>query len=328
MLACVCAAFVLLVGWLLYSSMYAKPRNELTIRLAKLNTTITNQNAKLTQTRTVPKKLRAHATSTLGSKYDVVDHRLRTLLTQIADSAGLTDIKPTAGINPRKRTNPGSEARSPKVITKQLDKQIDFYVLSGSLEARGSLASVLTAVELVRAQPWAHRVDSVDIKPLNTQRTLFSLSLGLQTLMMPDLVIAQTQTHMPKLVALTAEQQSRVDRLAVSSPLVLASAKPVNATPPTGNPQPAPTKAPPKPNPEAKFALWRVSGVVRRPGPVMEVWLVNTKNDTTRVLGIGQKIAGATFVQASTGKAVFEVGGARYDVRVGQTLAQRTAHDD
>lgn len=322
-LSCASAAIVLLVGWMMYQSMYVGPRGKLTDRLGTLNSTISRQSDELAKLRNVSKELKHQASTTLGATYDVVDHRLRTLLTTIARENGLTGCSASSQ-SPKTRTNPGSEAKGSKGLARMLDKQIDFAVVSASFEAQGSLESVLRTVEVIRAQPWAHRVDSVDIRPVSIERKAFAVSVGLQTVMMPDMV--GNDHPMPELVALDAEQTARVVRVAATSPFLLPPPKPEPNQ--ADAPRPARDDRPKQVDPEERFRVWRVTGVVRRPGPVMEVWLVNTKNNNSAVLEVGQKVAGATLVDASAGVAVFEVDGARYDVRVGQSVAERSPHDD
>ena len=298
-LACSSAIAVLVVGWLMYSSMYAGPRADLVHRLDTMNGTISRQSAETRKLNRAEKSLKEIAATTLGGSYEIVDHRLKTLLMEIGTQNGLVDPK-ISSRNPQARRNPASEAREPKEITRQLKDQFDFSVVSATFEAQGPLESVLRVAETIGIQPWAHRVDVLDIKPVNTERKAFLLVLSLQTILMPDLVAADVP--MPDLVSISSDRDANVVRVAASSPFLLPPPKVEPKAVETPKPQ---RNDPPRPvDPEEKFRAWRVTGVVRRPGPVMEAWLINTKNNSTRVLQVGEKVAGATLVEASADVAV------------------------
>src|SRR5690606_7913656 len=100
-------------------------------------------------------------------------------------------------------------------------------------------------------------------------------------------------------------------------PVVVAQAAP----PPTPQPQPVVQNVQPPP-PPPPYGDWKLTGIVHgRVG--LEAFLVNVKTGQRLTLDVGAAVADARFVAGTGERAVFEIGGQKFEIRNGQTLEQR-----
>lgn len=325
------SALLALGGWWGFVQYRAKPRAAIEASLRDLNGAITRYDEELARGRRTAADLDALTRTSLAPTLDLADHELRRRLGALALERGLTEVE-VQSKRPTSAISPASSAREPKVLARQLDTQIDFQAIEATLTGLGTLRSALTLVEQLRVQPWAHRVDAVSLRPMGKQRELVQLSATVHTLVFPS---RPGVDHRPPADApLGPESLERVEQLAQRN--VFAPLPPPAPEPPRPEPAPAVEAAPKQP----PRHLWRVTGVVRRPGPVWEVWVANSRSGEHRVLTAGQRVLDATLVDvidSSAGPtinapairvlgdhAVFEIEGQRWLVAPGQTLADRT----
>jgi hypothetical protein len=166
----------------------------------------------------------------------------------------------------------------------------------------------------VRTQPWVHRVESFSLKPEGKERDRFTLSVGVATLIMPDLLVAG---FTPPPVATLSESEALA--------LGLIVAKNVFKQPP---PDQAVAQRPPgpPPGPPSPYLDWKLTGVVEA-GSRVEAWMHNTRSNERLTLGVGATVADAKLLAAGGERAVFEIAGKRFEVFNGQTLEQRRPTD-
>lgn len=253
--------------------------------------------------------LKAVAATTLGSTEEQVDAALRERLNAIGASSGLSGVQVETS-RPDPEATPAGRARIRGEMGRELRRRTDFWVVRGSLLGRGTLEQALRALAAVQDQPWAHRVESLSIKPEGKERDRFEFRVGVATMMLPDLLA-------PSFVAPAAAMVSETNVFALG-PIV---AKNVFRPPPAD--QAPPRAAPP---PGSPYMDWKLTGIVdARSGA--EAWLHNTRSNERVTLSPGGSVLDLRLVAASGERAVFEAGGKRFEVLNGQTLAQRRPAD-
>lgn len=264
--------------------------------------------------------LRDAAATMLGADQAVVEHRLRGMLSELAERRGLADIAVTHN-RPRPAANPADD-KSSKVnrqLRRLLGDQTDFGVIRGRVQGRGTLQQAVDTLAELRAQPWIHRVEGFTLVPAGRDRTTFELKVDYATIFAPDLVdpergppvaAAAQDADRDALAALVSRDPFRFAQ--PPAPVVVEKPKPVR--PPTAGPKPPP------------YDKWRVTGVLE---PLdeggVQVLLARTDTGETRTLEIGQVVLGATLTAAAGERAWFTKDGAAVVVLAGQTLDQAEA---
>lgn len=267
--------------------------------------------------------LRDLASTMLGRERTVVEHRLRGLLSELAERESLTGVVVSHG-RPRVAQNPAGERGSgvARGFRRLLGDSQDFAVVDARLQGIGSLEQCLRTLAASRAQPWIHRVEGFSISPKGKDRAVYEVKIDLATLFAPDLVPEDAEA--PTLHASSEADTALVSRLAARDPFTLVDPV-VAAAPP---PPPAPTPKPdPKPEPGPPYDKWRVVGVLQIAGgpgaaDAVEVMLARIDTAESRTLKPGDAVLGATLESASGETAVFLLDGERVAVRTGETLAQ------
>ena len=307
------------IGYAALSAVYLGPRARLQAWLGYHRGEIAYYEGELARRQEVRDRLEAFAAGTLGGALDKADHRFRTSLTSIAEECGLSTIQ-VSSRQPVPALNPVVEARLPagdtgelRTLKNELKKKADFYAIGGELKASGTLEQVLRATAVVQAQPWVHRTDRFILKP-DKNGDRFDLQLGVVTLLAPDLAEGRTTDPVRMALADTAA--------AAWAPAV---AKNVFKEPPPEAPAPpvqvATTSAGALP-PPPPYADWKLTGILEsRLG--VEALLVNVRSGQHVTLAAGASVVEARFVAGSGERAVFEIGGQRFEVANGQTLEQR-----
>lgn len=308
-------ALAALVVWQ-YEAQYAGPRRELTAALASVRGEINGLEGALDEQFAVRRALKDAAATTLGKRQDVVEHRLRTLLTEIAERSGLTRVV-VSQRPPMRERSPLETAKVQTPLKRALQKQTDFAVIEARLVGEGTLEQAVRTLAAVRTQPWAHRVLSFSLQPREKAGDKIELRLDMATVYAPDLLSEDGPEAVT--AALSARDEALVLAIAGQSPFRApeAAAPPVVAV---KKPEPPPT-APPPPLPPA-YDEWKVTGVVRGSRGV-EVLVINMRSGERRVLNPGARVLDATLVDGAGERAVFEIGGARWTVMMGESLAAR-----
>lgn len=308
------AAAVLVAAGLGYLYLYDSPRRAIREDYSAAVSANNKLRSDVKDRRQVEDALKEIAGTTLGSRIGEVDTKFRGALNEIAAQCGLKGVQVDSR-QPAGEANPAAKARftTPSGLKNELRKQRDFEVIAGSVEGKGTLEQVLRTVATVQAQPWVHRVDSFTIKPEGKDRSTFALKLGVATLFMPDLAPKTAVEPSVKLVDLPAPAMAVLSKNMFREPARVETA----AAPPV-----KPVDSGPAPPPPPPYADWKLTGVVEsRMG--VEAWVMNTRSGERRTLSAGAAVVDATFVAGQGERAVFEIGGKRFEVQNGQTLDQR-----
>lgn len=302
-----------------YVEFYRSPRQAIENSIASSVTRNRELEEQLADSSAVVKRLKEIGSATLGSKDDVVADRFRSSLGRLAEECGLTELKTNSGA-PKAMSSPLTQAGNTKIqssLRKALKKSSDFEVISGTLEGTGTLEQVLRTLALVEAQPWVHRLEGFSISLAGRERERFKLKLELATLFVPDLAPSKD----PELVqsAASVGSESILRTIATRNPF--KEPVPPAPAPVVAINQPAPVVAQ---APAPGYGDWRLTSVVSgRRG--MEAWLVNSRTSERRVLMTGDRVIEAQFVEGSGERAVFDIGGQRFELFNGDSLASRRA---
>ena len=302
---------VLVAAGLSYLYLYDAPKRDLERKTEQQIGANRGLEGELRDQRRVDEALKAFAATTLGGSTGEVAARFRSALNDIAGQCGLAEVMVNSR-NPTDQFNPGgiSKVSSPSGLRATLKKQKDFSVISGDLEGKGTLEQVLRATATVQAQPWVHRVDSFAIKPEGKERDVFSLKLGVSTILMPDLAPKAAPEVQIKAVEPSAGLAAIIEKnmFKEPAPVVVRADLPSEAA--NGVPPPPP------------YADWKLTGVIEsRLG--VEAFMLNVRSGERVTLPTGAVVADARFVSGKGETAVFEIGGQQYEVLNGQTLQQR-----
>lgn len=295
--------------------LYFASAAELRVKLTDDRDAIRALEGAVEEARAQEAALAALVATTLGTTEEQVDAALRDRLNAVAAAAGLSaiqvqTIRPVAQANPAAKVVKGDFA-------KPLRGQTDFWVVRGDVSAEGSLDQALRALASLKEQPWAHRVESFSIKPLDKDRQRFELRAGVATMIMPDLVPEGFTPPPP--VALSDEAQVMLEPIAARN---VFKQPPEEARVAATEPRP-----PPKPpTPPSPYLDWKLTGIVQV-GATTEAWLHNTKSNEKVAITAGGRVVDAVLLAAADERAVFEIGGKKYEVFNGQTLEQRRPTD-
>lgn len=303
------------IGWYATKSLFLTEYREVRTKTAKFESQAKSFSAGAKGSRATKIGLRDAATTMLASEPVVVEHRLRGMLSELAERHGLADIV-VSHSRPKPAGNPADD-RGSKVnrsLRRLLGKQTDFAVIQGRLQGVGSLEQVIETLADLRAQSWIHRVEGFTISPKGRDRTSFELKADYATIFAPDLVDSDRE---PPKVAQPAESDLVALRaIAARSPFRFA--EPVV---PVVVVVPEPVRVAVEPGPP--YDKWRVTGVLETLDVgTVEVMLARIDTGETKTLKIGQGILGATLTEASGERAWFIKDGMPVVVRAGETLDQ------
>lgn len=304
------------LGLLAYYRLYDKPRRVIVDDIATLKTSIDSYEQMLADARGSKARLQRIASTTLGESQAVVEARFRSSLGEIARHVALTDVvansgRPKAAMNPAASSSP----RVPGEFGKMLGRGADFYVLEGSLTGVGTLDQVLTALATVQSQSWVHRIGAVTIKPVGADRERFELRLdAIATIIMPDLVDPDAPS--PGWTTVTRDQTQRWAPIVSKNIFRVPRAAP---PPPVTNTAPEPEPTPPATPP---YDQWQLTGL---PGGTSGrvAAMSNTRTNESLLLELGAYVLDAQLIELDRFSAIFQIGDGRYEVLMGQTLAER-----
>lgn len=313
-------------GWS-WRTMYQTPMEDARKRLATAELSVSDLREKLREGKTVRRELTEAVQRTLGKVPDTVSHRYVAGLRTIAERVGLAKVVVTHRdsekvMSPLTRTT----GVRPEDMRKRLRATPDFLLLRGAVSGEGTLEQVTRAIAEVDAQKWC-QIESMSLRPVGKGGTRFSLDLGVAAPLMPDLL--EKEGTEPELVKERPEaswaMQAIVARNPFKSETKVAVAQPtevvkpaVEQATPAGNTTPPILPPPPPP-----YSEWKVTGLVVGSRTGVQVMMSNTRTNATVTVLRGAKVEDATLVDGGGETAVFEIGGAKYQVRVNQTLAER-----
>jgi hypothetical protein len=307
------------VMWGVYVNAYAKPRTKLLGDISAARASAASLEEKMRDQFKVADRVRAAGERTLGPKFDTMSARFRDGLARIAESQGLESITVDHG-EPQPQTNPLINVQSvPRGLKTALRRPADFAAVRGSVRGTGTLEQVLRTVATAQAQGWIHRIEGFTIKPVGRDRERCEIRLDVATIYAPDFsrgadpepvfsVMGEGAAQVA--TALAERQPFRRRDPAPPPPVVVAETAPQSQQ---HVPQPRPIP----------YDEWRLTGVLGgRDGA--EVFFQNVKNGQRLTLHPGGRVLDAVLISAAGETAVLEIGGERFEIRNGQTLAVRT----
>jgi hypothetical protein len=319
-----CVGGVVLIGgaYLGYSRVYAGPMGEAKGDLSRWRSAARGYERDLEGSGAVRSRLREIAGTTLGTTEEEVAHRFRTLLHEMATTAGLRDITVTEG-RTSIETNPATQVRL-QGFSRDERRTSDFSVMNGEVRGAGSLEQVARLLELSESQAWIHRVSSFVVAPTGDARDVFEVRVSVATLILPDM-------------GPPADVQHAVSPLEPGAESAWASIVSKNVfrmpTPPT--PEPPPVVAEPTPQPVHEvpagpppqpYFAWRLAGVMEGARGISVV-MVNDGAGQSVSVAVGESVLDAALVRAGGESALFVIDGVEFEVRLGQTLADRRPVD-
>ncbi len=318
-------AWLAVAGFAAYRWRYAGPIEKLREQIAAERREIDRLTEQIEQRRAVPKQLSDLAGTTIGKEEDALKHRFSEALGRIAERNALRRVVIDSR-GPERVASP-LKSRENKVETtlrRALPTQ-DFSVLRATLRAEGKLDGVLRALAEVGEQPWVHRVESFAIKPIGKERETFSLVVDAATLWMPDLLAKEPAP--PVLAASTAESEAKWTPIAQRNPFRTAPVAPAASAPrvvaAAQNPGPPPATNPDlPPPPPPPYEQWQLTGVASGASGG-QAFLLNTRTGASLTVLMGGVVEDAKLIGVSAERAIFEIGGQRFEVQLEQTLAQR-----
>lgn len=307
------------VMWFASDAVYFSKRAAIAREADDLKSRTEAFNAAAGGSREVRIAMRELASTMLGSEQVVVEHRLRGLLSGLAEGHGLRDVVVSHG-RPRIAENPAQERGSNvnRGLRRLLSDQSDFAAIHARVQGLGTLEQTLETLAAIRSQPWIHRVEGFTISPKGRERTVYELKADVATIFAPDLVSGEGDP--PGLVEPDPATAPIVASLARRDPFWLAD--PVVEAPPP--PPPSPALA--RPDPPPPYDRWRVTGVLETieasGATAVQVLLARTDTGELRTMREGDSLLGARLESASGESAWFALDGRTFVVRTGQTLAQ------
>jgi hypothetical protein len=219
---------------------------------------------------------------------------------------------------PREEENPLTRSKGvPPTVKKLLNADPDFIALRASVKGVGTLEQVSRCIAVIQAQPWLHRVDSFAVRPLGKERERFELRLDVASLFMPQWV----PKDLPDPVVAQVGEDGAQYAAAMAARNVFRRAQPpdkpiAEAAAPVDPAVPAPPVVFPP------YEDWALSGVMSgRSG--LSVVMVNRKSGESLAVRPGERVLDAVLIGGSGERAVFEIGGQRFELSNGETLASR-----
>lgn len=313
----------LVVAYFAYSTFYAGPRDRLNVRRAGVQAEVNRLQEATEDEPKLRKELKAIAETTLGKQLDVVSHRFRSYTARLVGDAGMDNVVVEQG-RPADEKNPVGQ-RMPSTVPTALRaaarEQVNLSVIRGAVTATGTLDQVGIALATLKAQPWVHRIEGVQLRPTGTDRKRFNVRFELATLYLPDLV---TTDREPTIAAPSDEQLKTWKTFASRNIFREPKAKdhsPGDTPPPIAvvdsQPQTAPT-----PVIAPDYGSWRLTGVVSS-SRGNEAFFFNAKTNEKLTVRIGGMVLDATLISAEGESAELEIAGKRFRLQNGESLATR-----
>ncbi len=314
------------VVWFGAHTMYLRPRAALDSQIEAMTSEVDGLKQRLGERRDVDARASQIFQRTLSAKEDALSARFRDGLARVCEMNGLTGVV-VDHAKPQADSSPLLDVRGLQSdLKKKLRAEPDFFVVRGTAKGSGTLEQVIATIAAAQIQPWIHRVDGFTIRPIGKERERYELTLNVATIFAPGFAPRKkgvVEEPEPTIVAIPTDLLEITRRVASRDPF--RRAKPdMTAPPPVVVAGPA-TDGQPSPPPAAPFAPyeeWRLAGLAAgRSGP--EALFVNVKSGAKKTLQRGGSLLDAVFVEGAGEKAFLEIGGKRFELNLGETLAAR-----
>lgn len=312
--------------WYAANTMYLAPRKKVLSDIAAVQGGIASLESQLAGKREVDARAERAVARTLAIQEDALSARLRDGLARLAEQNGLAGVVVDHG-KPQDVSNPLLDVKGiDSAIKRELRNSADFASVRATLKGSGTLEQVSKAIAQAQVQPWIARVEGVTIRPIGKNRERFDLKMDIVTLLAPDFAKRIKGVPVepdPVMVALGPDAERAAVALAQRN---LFKAPPVpreEAVQPNVIVQgSSPGSETPRPQPFAAYEEWRLAGVAEgRDGS--EAFFVNVKSGVKMTLQQGGQLLDAVFVGGQGEQILLDIGGKRFEVRMGDTLAAR-----
>lgn len=259
-------------------------------------------------------RLAAVLDRTLGADLEYVDSRLRRVLAELVDAAGLGDAKVSTGGGTVVGT-PAKREFSRSKSSRAYRDEADFVVVPATVSGRGSIEEVVGFLHGLDAAPWIKRIESVRLDPDPDGKRL-GIVVRLVTLFVPGWEM-DPEAGPPEVRPRRALE--RYDALVAANPFRVRR-EPARPKPPsTPTPRPAVVVDP--------LDGWMLTGLVEG-DPGDEGWIRHLPSGRTAVLipgrptdlGRGLKVE---LLEIEGDRATIRVGEETWTVLVGRPLRDR-----
>jgi hypothetical protein len=303
------AGIAILIVYILYSSVHAKPMAKMRLQLAAWSDGKSQMLASLQDADSVRAELISLSENTLGQSPELAEHRLRTLLSELCTAAGLSEYVISCK-EPKMLGSPAANEK-PKEFSQEQRRLADCIVQETTISGQGSYEACMRSVAMLEAQSWLARVSNISIQPVGKDRAAFAIVAGVTSLVLPDVATELTGensfVHDPEASLLASSISRNPFVISAPEPVVAASErKPVE-------------KSRPKPKP---FGDWLVSGVMHTSSGG-ELILSNRRTGSSVSLRPGGQILGLTISAIENEFILLTEGESGYRVALGQSLAER-----
>jgi len=297
------------IGYGAVSSLYLAPRTERVERIEALEDDLDRCRSLLDRRRSNEQRLDEFVSRTLGPDVETVDHRLRTRLNRLLEECGIREIVVGTG-RAKSMGTPASRAYGGRSsLVRELKQEVDFVVVTASVNGEGSLEQVLTVIDRIGVEPWISRIDAIGFDPKDNG-TVIGFSIQLSTLYVPGEEAAE-----PPSPPYDPARRARFASLVATNPFRLPPAErpPAPVEPPAPEPTPAPPAFP--------YGQWVVTGIASV-GPEVEVWMHRRGTDERTVLRVEGMLGEATLLRVEGDSVVFGHGDRRWRARLGEALEE------
>jgi len=263
---------VVLIGvlWWATWAWVQSPAASVQVRIDRAKASLDGRRRDLDRSEGIADGIEAITSRTLGSTVEAMDLALRSRLGELAEAAGVQDVRvgtsaPIVEASPGKREFKSRSLRA-------LRDEPDFVLVPASITANGTWSQVGLLVESIQAESWPHRVTRIRLAGRN-EGAKVEATVQLSALFVPGVGPAEA--------------------IELASPLSAVAS--LNLPNPFAMPLPPPRPAPPGPGPTTKPPPgWRVVhiGQVQGEGEV----LLQSRKGKRRRMVIGDALNGITLV--------------------------------
>ncbi len=288
---------VVLIGvlWWATWAWVQSPAAAVQVRIDRAKVSLDGRRRDLDRSKGIADGIDAITSRTLGSTVEAMDLALRSRLGELAEAAGVRDVR--VGTNaPIVEASPGKREFKSRSL-RALRDEPDFVLVPASITAEGTWAQVGLLVESIQAESWPHRVTRIRLAGRD-EGAKVEATVQLSALFVPGMG--------PTEAIELASPLAAVASLDLPNPF---------AMPPPTPPGPGPTTKPPP--------GWRVVHIGRVQGE-SEVLLQSKKGKRRRMV-IGDALNGITLVSIEPDPdgidiARFAQAGAEWVVGAGQAI--------
>ncbi len=263
---------VVLIGvlWWATWAWVQSPAAAVQVRIDRAKASLDGRRRDLDRSKDITNGIDAITSRTLGSTVEAMDLALRSRLGELAEAAGVQDVR-VGTSTPVVEASPGKREFKLRSL-RELRDEPDFLLVPASITAQGTWAQVGLLVESIKAEPWPHRVTRIRLAGRD-EGARVEATVQLSALFVPG--AGPTE--------------------AIEFALPLSAVSSLDLPNPFAVPSPPPSPMPPGPGPTAKPPPgWRVVHIGRVQGEG-EVLLQSKKGKRRRMV-VGDALNGIKLI--------------------------------